>query len=128
MTILTRNGGPLTRRRFLTGTASSAAIFTTSAIAKPFVSRAADRPVVTHGVQSGDVSIGAGVVWARADRPARRHRQDSEQHAGPATRQRDRRPAPFHKQRPENTYPQARIPGHNGPIHRPARPPDTRPQ
>jgi hypothetical protein len=29
------------------------------------------RPAVTHGVQSGDVTAASGVVWARADRPAR---------------------------------------------------------
>jgi alkaline phosphatase D len=29
------------------------------------------RPVITHGVQSGDVTASGGVVWARADRPAR---------------------------------------------------------
>jgi alkaline phosphatase D len=29
------------------------------------------RPAVTHGVQSGDVSATSGVVWARANRPAR---------------------------------------------------------
>lgn len=29
------------------------------------------RPVFTHGVQSGDVSLDGGMVWARADRPAR---------------------------------------------------------
>ena len=40
-------------------------------IAKPSLSRAADRPVITHGIQSGDVSVNSGVVWARADRPAR---------------------------------------------------------
>ena len=40
-------------------------------IAKPYLSHAADRPVVSHGVQSGDVSASSGVVWARADRPAR---------------------------------------------------------
>jgi alkaline phosphatase D len=40
-------------------------------LAAPAISRAADRPLVTHGVQSGDVSADAGVVWARADRPAR---------------------------------------------------------
>src|SRR5207302_8624127 len=34
-------------------------------------SRAADRPLITHGVQSGDVSVHSGVVWARADRAAR---------------------------------------------------------
>ena len=40
-------------------------------IARPAISRAADRPLVTHGVQSGDVSVDSGVIWARADRPAR---------------------------------------------------------
>ena len=40
-------------------------------IAKPSLSRAADRPVITHGIQSGDVSADSGVVWARSDRPSR---------------------------------------------------------
>ena len=40
-------------------------------LAKPYLSRAADRPRITHGIQSGDVSLDCGVVWARADRPAR---------------------------------------------------------
>ena len=35
------------------------------------LSRAADRPAITHGVQSGDVSVDSGMVWARADRPSR---------------------------------------------------------
>ena len=61
----------LTRRRFLTTAASAAAITAVGGIAKPYLSRAADRPIVTHGVQSGDVSIDSGVVWARADRPSR---------------------------------------------------------
>src|SRR6266850_8120415 len=60
----------LTRRRFLTVGASSAAIAAVG-IAKPALSRAADRPLITDGVQSGDVSIDSGVVWARADRPSR---------------------------------------------------------
>lgn len=30
-----------------------------------------DRPVLTHGVQSGDVLPGSGLVWTRADRPSR---------------------------------------------------------
>src|SRR5690348_6728096 len=30
-----------------------------------------DRPVLTHGGQSGDVLAGSGLVWARADRPSR---------------------------------------------------------
>jgi alkaline phosphatase D len=29
------------------------------------------RPVLTHGVQSGDVLPGSGLVWTRADRPSR---------------------------------------------------------
>jgi alkaline phosphatase D len=61
----------LTRRRFLSGAAASAGITMLPGIAKPYLSRAADRPVITHGVQSGDVSIDSGVVWARTDRPAR---------------------------------------------------------
>jgi alkaline phosphatase D len=60
----------LTRRRFLTAGASSAAIAAVG-IAKPALSRAADRPLITHGIQSGDVSIDSGIVWARADRPSR---------------------------------------------------------
>jgi alkaline phosphatase D len=63
--------GALTRRRFLTTAASSGALVAVGDIAKPALSRAADRPVITHGVQSGDVSVDSGVVWARADRPAR---------------------------------------------------------
>jgi alkaline phosphatase D len=63
--------GALTRRRFLTAAASSGALVAVGGIAKPAFSRAADRPVITHGIQSGDVSVDSGVVWARADRPAR---------------------------------------------------------
>jgi alkaline phosphatase D len=55
----------ITRRRFL---ASSAAI-----VAMPALSRAATRPQISHGVQSGDVDRTSGVVWARSDRPARLH-------------------------------------------------------
>jgi alkaline phosphatase D len=29
------------------------------------------RPVLTHGVQTGDVTTGGGIVWTRADRPSR---------------------------------------------------------
>jgi len=58
---------PLSRRRLLATAAASAA----GGIARPYLSRAADRPLVTHGVQSGDVSADSAVVWARADRPAR---------------------------------------------------------
>ncbi|MGH9387852.1 MAG: alkaline phosphatase D family protein, partial [Vicinamibacterales bacterium] len=30
-----------------------------------------DRPLITHGVASGDVSAGRAVIWSRGDRPAR---------------------------------------------------------
>src|ERR1700686_3208135 len=56
----------ISRRRFL----SSAAATGAGVIAMPYLSRAADRPQVTHGVQSGDIGADGGVVWARADRPA----------------------------------------------------------
>ena len=59
------------RRRFLTTAAATAAASTVDGIARPYISRAADRPVITHGIQSGDVSVDSGVVWARADRPSR---------------------------------------------------------
>ena len=61
----------LTRRRLLATAGSSAAITLLGGIAKPYLSRASDRPRITHGVQSGDVSVNSGVVWARTDRPAR---------------------------------------------------------
>jgi len=66
-----RAGSATTRRRFLKHIASAAATASTGAIAGPAYSRANQRPVITHGVQSGDVSANAGMVWARADRPAR---------------------------------------------------------
>jgi alkaline phosphatase D len=55
----------ISRRKFLTSAAAGAGV-----IAMPYLSRAGDRPAVTHGVQSGDVSLEGGVVWARADRPS----------------------------------------------------------
>jgi alkaline phosphatase D len=66
MTIRIRT--PLSRRRFLS---TSAAALAAGGVARPYVSRAADRPTVSHGVQSGDVSVDSGVVWVRADRPSR---------------------------------------------------------
>jgi alkaline phosphatase D len=71
MTVSVRIGKPVTRRRILMGAATAAAAITSSGFARPYLSRASDRPVITHGIQSGDVSADAGVVWARADRPAR---------------------------------------------------------
>ncbi len=63
-----RTRGLFTRRRFVAGTAALAGF---GGIARPYLSRAADRPEVSHGVQSGDVSSNSGVIWARADRPSR---------------------------------------------------------
>ena len=61
----------LTRRRLLIAGAASAGATMSGALARPYLSRAADRPRITHGVQSGDVTGDSGVVWARTDRPAR---------------------------------------------------------
>jgi phosphodiesterase/alkaline phosphatase D-like protein len=68
---MTSNRPILTRRRFIAASASTAAITLAGGIAKPYLSRAADRPAITHGLQSGDLGVDSGVVWARADRPAR---------------------------------------------------------
>jgi alkaline phosphatase D len=56
----------VSRRRFL----STAAATGVSLVATPYLSRAADRPAVTHGVQSGDVGADGGVIWSRTDRPS----------------------------------------------------------
>ena len=37
----------------------------------PAISRAADRPTITHGLQSGDVTQNAAVTWARVSQPSR---------------------------------------------------------
>ncbi len=36
----------------------------------PGLSRAASRPQITHGLQSGDVTHDGAMIWARADRPS----------------------------------------------------------
>jgi alkaline phosphatase D len=61
--------GRLTRRRFTRRSFLAASAATL--IARPALSRAADRPAITHGLQSGDVTTDSAVVWARTDRPAR---------------------------------------------------------
>jgi alkaline phosphatase D len=70
MAVFMRHGASLTRRRFL-GTAAASAATAVGTITKPYLSRAADRPCSTHGLQSGDVSVDSAIVWARCDRPAR---------------------------------------------------------
>src|SRR6476661_8742688 len=66
-----RIGSSATRRRFMATSAAATALATIGDIARPFVSRADDRPLITHGLQSGDVTADSAVIWARADRPAR---------------------------------------------------------
>src|SRR5205823_1229246 len=61
----------LNRRRLLATAGSAALASGLDGIARPYLSRAADRPAITHGIQSGDVSLDSGMVWARADRPSR---------------------------------------------------------
>jgi alkaline phosphatase D len=58
---------PRMTRRCFVATAASTAL----GIAAPRISRASERPTITHGLQSGDVTMDSGVVWARADRPSR---------------------------------------------------------
>jgi alkaline phosphatase D len=71
MAIAIRARKSLTRRDWLVRSASTVALAGLGSLARPYLSRAADRPQITNGVQSGDVSGGSAVVWARADRPAR---------------------------------------------------------
>ncbi|MGY9049041.1 alkaline phosphatase [Puniceibacterium antarcticum] len=55
-----------TRRAVLVGGTAFAAT-----LGMPSLSKAAQRPVFTHGVQSGDVASSSGMIWTRTDRPAR---------------------------------------------------------
>ena len=61
----------LTRRQLLVRSASTAALAGLGGLAKPYLSRAADRPRIASGIASGDASVDSAVIWARADRPAR---------------------------------------------------------
>src|ERR1700722_4474991 len=69
MAVAMRGRARLTRRALLKS--ASAAVAAAGGIAQPSLSFAADRPLITHGVASGDVSHDAGVIWGRADRPSR---------------------------------------------------------
>ncbi len=60
----------VSRRKFLLSSAATGAA-AASAFAFPGISRAQSRPMVTHGVQSGDIGADRAVLWARADRPSR---------------------------------------------------------
>src|SRR5262245_49914225 len=61
----------LSRRRLLRSAGAYGASIAFSSVAMPYISRAGDRPLITHGVQSGDVSLDSGVVWSRTERPSR---------------------------------------------------------
>jgi alkaline phosphatase D len=71
MAIAIRAKRDLTRRQLLVRSVSTVALAGLGGLAKPYLSRAADRPQIASGVASGDVSAGSAVVWARADRAAR---------------------------------------------------------
>ncbi len=61
-----------TRRRFLAGAAAGGALAASpGGIFFPRISRAADRPALAHGLQSGDIGADSAVLWTRTDRPAR---------------------------------------------------------
>src|SRR5262245_28884495 len=66
-----KTGQVRTRRQLLARSASTLAVAGLGSIAKPYLSRAADRPLISGGIQSGDVAANSSMVWARADRPAR---------------------------------------------------------
>src|ERR1700676_1652592 len=71
MAVAMRSRAALSRRALLKTASASAAITAVGGIARPSLSFAPDRPQITHGVQSGDVAVDSGMVWARADRPSR---------------------------------------------------------
>jgi alkaline phosphatase D len=56
----------LTHRQTLLGTAAFSA-----SLAMPSLSRAQSRPMITHGIMSGDVAHDGAVIWGRADREAK---------------------------------------------------------
>jgi alkaline phosphatase D len=62
---------PIQSRRQILKLAGAGALMVPVSLAMPRISRAASRPMVTHGLQSGDIGAHHGVIWARADRPAR---------------------------------------------------------
>jgi len=68
---MTRPGLFLNRRRLLTGSSAAGLLTFAGGLAAPRLSRAGSRPLITHGLQSGDVSTSSGVVWTRVDRSAR---------------------------------------------------------
>lgn len=67
---MTQSPRALSRRSFLLS-AGATGIVAASGLPLPFYARAAERPLFTHGVQSGDVDVSSGMIWSRVDRPSR---------------------------------------------------------
>lgn len=63
------NKAALSRRRFLGSAAAVGAMTAVGSFPMPALARGG-KPVLTHGLQSGDIAMDGGVVWARADRPS----------------------------------------------------------
>ena len=59
----------LTRRELVKAGAAGAVVAVVPAARAP--AHVPSRPVLTHGIQSGDVTADSAIVWARADRPSR---------------------------------------------------------
>jgi alkaline phosphatase D len=61
----------LTRRRFLSSSTAGLGAALAFGRAPAIVVAQQARPAMAHGVQSGDVTLGRGIVWSRTDREAR---------------------------------------------------------
>jgi hypothetical protein len=55
----------ISRRTFVGRLPAAAALATAGGLFMPALSRAEDRPLLTRGLQSGDVAGSSGMVWAR---------------------------------------------------------------
>jgi len=60
----------VSRRGLLRGSAAGAGLAAAAAFPAPLIAKGG-RPILTHGLQSGDVTTSSGIVWARTDRAAR---------------------------------------------------------
>lgn len=67
----TRHRHALSRRQFLVRSAATITTTALGSVAAPCLSRAADRPLIACGIQSGDVAADSAMIWSRADRAAR---------------------------------------------------------
>jgi alkaline phosphatase D len=60
----------MTRRTFVASTAVGATIASVPFLGAPAFAQSG-RPLITHGVQTGDVTPTSGIIWSRADRASR---------------------------------------------------------